>query len=268
MKKKIVLGIAIALSIASVFAGCSKSENSAQDESLKYIQENQELILGLDDSFPPMGFKDENGEIVGFDIDMAKEVASRMGVELKLQPIDWDSKVLSLDKKDIDCIWSGLTITEERKENIEFSNAYLENRQVIIVLADSAIDTKNDLKDKVVSVQAGSSGKDAVSSESDVLDTFKELREFSNYTEALLDLSAGRTDAVVIDEIVGRYYMSKKAGEYKVATEDFGGEEYGIGFRKGEILLTEEVNKILQEMKEDGTSATISEKWFGEDIVK
>lgn len=268
MKKKMVCFLIFVLAFTFVLTGCGNKATDSEDNSLSYVQEKGEFILGLDDSFPPMGFRGDNEEIVGFDIDMAKEVAERLGVELKLQPIDWDSKILSLNKKDIDCIWNGLTITDERKEKVEFSNPYLANRQVIVVLEGSDVDKKEDLVGKVVSVQAGSSGKEAVEADSETLDSLKELREFANYTEALLDLSAERTEAVVIDEIVARYYISKKPGEYEVVTDDFGSEEYGIGFRKSEIKLAEEVNKILGEMKNDGTSAKISEKWFGEDIVK
>ncbi len=268
MKKKLGLVLAGVMIIAGIFAGCGNNQAAEGDNSLKYIQDKGTIVLGLDDSFPPMGFRDESGEIVGFDIDLAKEVAGKLGVKLELQPIDWDAKVLSLNNKDIDLIWNGLTITDERKEKVEFTDPYLANSQIIIVDVDSDIDTKSDLKDKIIGVQLSSSGQDAVTADEDTTASLKELRKYATYPEALLDLKAGRTDAVVIDEVVGRYYISKKPGEYKVATEDFGAEEYGIGFRKGEVELVEEVNKILKEMKEDGTSAEISEKWFGEDIVK
>ncbi|WZL74397.1 amino acid ABC transporter substrate-binding protein [Clostridiaceae bacterium 35-E11] len=269
MKKKIMLLLIGIMMLSILMAGCGTKEvaTEAEDQSLKEIQDKGNFILGLDDSFPPMGFRDEKGDIVGFDIDLAKEVAKRMGVELKLQPIDWDGKVLSLNNKDIDVIWNGLTITEERKQEITFSDVYLANRQIIVVQNDSDLKTKKDLADKVVAVQLGSSGEDALNADTETVNTVKEVRKFSNYTEALLDLKAGRVDAVVVDEVVGRYYIGKRPGEYKVAEEDFGKETYGIGFRKNDIAFRDEVNKILNEMKEDGTTKAISEKWFGEDIV-
>ncbi|QZY56205.1 amino acid ABC transporter substrate-binding protein [Crassaminicella profunda] len=281
MKKKIMFLFIAVMMMSMVLSGCGAKETSKADSesaqetkvseekdgSLEEIKEKGELVLGLDDSFPPMGFRDEKGEIVGFDIDLAKEVAKRMGVELKTQPIDWDGKVLSLNNKDIDVIWNGLTVTEERKKQIGFSQYYIENRQVIVVQADSDIETKKDLTEKIVAVQLGSSGEDALNADVDTVNSTKEVVKFSNFPEALLDLQAGRVDAVVIDEIVGRYYMSKRPGTYKVAKEDFGKEGYAIGFRKGDTAFMNEVDQILDEMKKDGAAAEISKKWFGEDIV-
>ncbi|MCT4621644.1 MAG: amino acid ABC transporter substrate-binding protein [Marinisporobacter sp.] len=279
MKKKMMLLLIGLLMMSMMLAGCGAKETAKADESeqtkvseekdssLEEIKEKGEFVLGLDDSFPPMGFRDEKGDVVGFDIDLAKEVAKRMGVELKIQPIDWDGKVLSLNNKDIDVIWNGLTITEERKKQIGFSKVYIENRQVIVTGADSDIETKKDLATKMVAVQLGSSGEDALNADTETVSAVKEVVKFSNYTEALLDLKAGRVDAVVIDEIVGRYYLSKRPGEYKVAKEDFGREGYGIGFRKDDAAFIDEVDQILDEMKKDGTTAEISKKWFGEDIV-
>ncbi|MCT4607537.1 MAG: amino acid ABC transporter substrate-binding protein [Marinisporobacter sp.] len=279
MKKKMMFLLIGILMMSMMLAGCGAKETSKADEpketkvseekddSLEEIKEKGEFVLGLDDSFPPMGFRDKKGEVVGFDIDLAKEVAKRMGVKLKIQPIDWDGKVLSLNNKDIDVIWNGLTITEERKKQIGFSKVYIENRQVIVTGADSDIETKKDLAGKIVAVQLGSSGEDVLNADTETVSAVKEVVKFSNYTEALLDLKAGRVDAVVIDEIVGRYYMSKRPGEYEVAKEDFGKEGYGIGFRKDDTALINEVDQILDEMKKDGTTAEISKKWFGEDIV-
>jgi polar amino acid transport system substrate-binding protein len=269
MKRKIIFLLIGILIIGLIATGCgsNQTETGNEDQSLEEIKEKENFILGLDDSFPPMGFRDEKGDIVGFDIDLAQEVAKRLGVKLEVKPIDWDGKVLSLNNKDIDVIWNGLTITEERKQEIEFSDPYLENRQIIIVREDSDIDTKADLAGTAVGVQLGSSGEDALNADEETVKTLKDVTKYSNYTEALLDLKAGRVEAVVIDEVVGRYYIAKRPGEYKVAKDDFGDEEYGIGFRKGDIAFKDAVNKALNEMKEDGTTAKISEKWFGEDIV-
>ncbi len=275
--KKTILGIMTAVLVVSLlFTGCSGSEvandqngttNEQKDASLDAIKEKGYLILGLDDSFPPMGYRDDKGEVVGFDIDLAKEVAKRMEVELKIQPIDWDGKVLSLNNGDIDVIWNGLTITEERKEKINFSKTYLDNRQIMIVRNDSTINTKDDLAGKKVGVQLSSSSQDALEADTETVESLDEVIKYSNNTEALLDLKAGRVDAVVADEILGRYYIGKRPDDYKVAEDDFGSEAYGIGFRLGEDAFREEVDKILDEMKEDGTAAEISNEWFGEDIL-
>ncbi|RCW40916.1 MULTISPECIES: amino acid ABC transporter substrate-binding protein [unclassified Halanaerobium] len=262
MKSRISLIISIILTVLIVLSGAVVAE-----DSLAEIQKKGKIVLGLDDSFPPMGFRSEDGEIVGFDIDLAREVADRMGVELELKPVEWDGVILSLKNGMIDVIWNGLTITPEREKSIDFSRPYIANRQIIIVQDDSEIKNKSDLAGKVVGIQLGSSSVTAVESEPEVLESFKELRKFSNNTEALLDLQSGRVDAVVVDEIVGRYYMSKRPGQFKVLEENFGREEYGIGVRDGADSFRKALNETLEEMIEDGTAAEISEKWFGEDIL-
>ncbi|WP_132245343.1 amino acid ABC transporter substrate-binding protein [Marinisporobacter balticus] len=282
MKKKMKILFIGMMMITMLLSGCGAKETAIEedqslqeiketategDQSLQEIKEKGKLVLGLDDSFPPMGFRDEKGEIVGFDIDLAKEVAKRMGVELELKPVEWDGVILSLKNKDIDVIWNGLSITEDRKKEIGFSKVYLENKQVIIVNANSELETKKDLAGEIIAVQLGSSGEAALNADIETVNGAKEVRKFSNYTEALLDLKAERVDAVVIDEVVGRYYISKKPGAYKVAKEDFGKEGYGVGVRKEEVAFIEEVDKILDEMKKDGTATEISEKWFGVAIV-
>ena len=148
MKKILSFLVILVLIAPAVFA-------AQQDSSLNDIKKKGVLVLGLDDSFPPMGFRDKSGEIAGFDIDLAKEVCKRMGVTLKLQPIDWSAKILDLNSRDIDVIWNGLTITDERKEKIEFSKPYIANRQIIIVQSASGIDTKADLAGKTVAVTRG-----------------------------------------------------------------------------------------------------------------
>ncbi len=256
--------------VASLAFAGGASESTAEggeDNSLQYILDKGELVLGLDDSFPPMGFRGEDGEIVGFDIDLAKEVTDRLGVELRLQPIDWDAKVLDLNSKDIDVIWNGLTITAEREEQITFSKPYIANRQIVIVQAGSGLMTKSDLAGKTIGLQLGSSAQDAVESEPEVLDSFAEVARYQDNVQALLDLEVGRVDAVVVDEILGRYYISQKPEVFAVANEYFAEEEYGIGFRKGEVAFRDRVDAILDEMVEDGAAADISAKWFGEDVL-
>lgn len=264
--KKLILGILLCLSVTLAFTGCSK-EKTAGDNSLAYIKDKGSLVLGLDDSFPPMGFRDDQGQIVGFDIDLAKEVAKRMGVELKLQPIDWDAKILDLNSKDIDVIWNGLTITDERKEAIGFSVPYIANRQIIIVRAGSGIDTKKDLAGKTLGLQLGSSADEAVASDAATAATLAEVIKYQDNVQALMDLAAGSIDAVVVDEIMGRYYIAKKPGVYHVATDFFAEEEYGVGFRKGEDAFIGEVDRILAAMSADGTAAEISRNWFGENVI-
>lgn len=271
-KKKFgMLTIAI-LAVGLILSGCGNSKQAngsqTQDNSLTEIKEKGEFVVGLDDSFPPMGFKDDKGDIVGFDIDLANEAAKRMGLKAVFKPVQWDGVLLSLNNKDIDVIWNGLTITDKRKEQIGFSKAYLQNKQIIVVNNDSTIKGKKDLSDKVVGIQLGSSSETALASDKEVSSSLKETRKYSNNTEALMDLAQKRVDAVIVDEVVGRYYISKKPGLYKVLDEDFGKEDYGVGIRKDDNSFREELDKTLDAIKADGTMDKISQKWFGEDISK
>ncbi len=265
--KKLIAAVVLFAAASVVFATGAAETGAEGDDSLTRIMDKGELVLGLDDSFPPMGFRGDNGEIVGFDIDLAKEVAERLGVTLRLQPIDWDSKVLDLNSRDIDVIWNGLTITPERREQILFSKPYLANRQIVIVQDDSDIDTKEDLAGAVVGIQLGSSAENAVNADGATVETFEELARYQDNVQALLDLEVGRVDAVVVDEILGRYYISQKPGTFKVASHYFAEEEYGIGFRLGEVAFRDAVDEAIDEMVADGTAAEISRKWFGEMVV-
>lgn len=272
--KKVISVMIMMVMLVCMFTGCKKEAASDKevasdkDDSLTYIMDKKEFVLGLDASFPPMGYKDENDEIVGFDIDLAKEVCERMGVELKLQPIDWDSKEMELnDAKSIDCIWNGLSYSEERAESMTLSESYMTNRQVVVVLTDSTYNTLADLSGKTLALQSGSTAAEAVDGNTEFKDSLKEVIKIDDNVKAMMDLEVGGSDAVAMDEIVARYYMEKNEGKFRVLDETLEDELYVIGFRKGDQALCDEVVKYLKEMKKDGTLAKISEKWFGSDIT-
>ncbi|WP_078682990.1 amino acid ABC transporter substrate-binding protein [Clostridium sp. USBA 49] len=261
VKKILAVGI-----IGVVVLGAAGCSNKSKDTMAK-----ESLVLGFDDTFVPMGFKDEKGEIVGFDIDLAKEVSKRIGKEITFQPIDWSMKESELNSGKIDLIWNGYTITDERKEKVSFTNPYLDNRQVIITLKDSNINSKADLKGKKVGAQNESSAVDAINKEPELLKSFDggKVYTFETNNDALMDLEAKRIDAVVADEILVRYYINKKGAEkYKILNDNFGSETYGVGLRKDDKELLEKINKAFEDMKNDGTAKAISEKWFGENLFK
>lgn len=238
------------------------------DESWAKVEAKGSFVFGFDAGFAPMGYKDENGEYVGFDIDLAKEVASRLGLEIVFQPIDWDSKVLELDAGNIDVIWNGLTITEDRKKEILFSGPYMNNRQVIVVASNSGIASKADLADKTVAAQVESSAMAAIRAEADVMDTFGDLIESPDYVQALTELKNGTVDAVVVDEMTARYYVLKDDPDaYTILDEDFGDEQYGIGFRLKDQAFRDTIQETLDAMIADGTAAQISQNWFGGDVI-
>jgi len=259
------------LSVGSLLAACSgedKPAASTPDAAPPPAAAVSKIVVGLDDNFPPMGFRNEQHELVGFDIDMAREASTRMGVEVEFKPIDWSAKEAELSGKRVDALWNGLTITEERKKNIAFTAPYMENHQIIVVTAQSPIQTKADMAGKVVGAQEGSSAVDAAKSDTAVFQSFGDFKTFGDNVTALMDLSTGRLDAVVVDEVVGRYYVAQKPEEYRVLDDNFGTEEYGVGVRTDDTDLLAKLNQALDAMKADGTAAKIAQQWFGKDIIK
>lgn len=258
--KRLTIFILTAIMAVSVLAACSSDSASENTDG------KETLVIGIDDKFAPMGFRDENNEIVGFDIDLAKAAAEKMGVEVKFQPIDWKTKESELSSGRIDLIWNGYTITEERKEKVLFTKPYLENAQVAVTLADSGLSALSDLEGKVIGMQSLSSAADAFNA-NEISGKVKEVTEFSDNVMALNDLKNGRLDAVIIDEIVIEYYMTKEKDSFKLLDESLAPEEYGIGAKKGNEELLEKLQAAIDEMNEDGTASEISQKWFGEDKV-
>lgn len=239
-----------------IFTACSSSNGADGDK----------LVIGIDDKFAPMGFRDENNEIVGFDIDYAKAAAEKMGMTVEFQPIDWSTKESELSSGRIDLIWNGYTITDERKGKVLFTKPYLANAQVVVTLAGSDITKLDDLAGKEVGLQSLSSAADALNS-NPVKDQIKKVTEYKDNVTALNDLKIGRVQAVVIDEVVVKYYMSKDEGTFKLLDESLAPEEYGIGVKKGNEELLDKLQKALDEINADGTATKISQQWFGEDKV-
>lgn len=267
MSKKWVVLLVVICAFSLLLTGCG--QEATEDLSWQNIQDKGEFVIGLDDNFPPMGFRDEKGEITGVDIDLANEAAKRMGVKAVFKPVEWDGVLLSLKNGDIDMIWNGLTITEERKKEIAFTDVYLEDRQIVVVLKDSAINTKKDLAGKVVGLQLGSSSETALNSDAEIAKSIKEVRKFGSNAEALMDLETGRIEAVVVDEVAGRYYIAKRPDVYRVleGEEHFGLEAFGVGVRMEDKTFLDELNKTINAMKADGTAGEICKKWFGADII-
>lgn len=248
---------------ALFFLACSAgdSKKSAQDDSLEKVKAAGELVLGLDDSFPPMGFRDKDNQIVGFDIDLATEVASRLGVKLRTQPISWDAKEQELNTGKIDCIWNGMSVDSARAKSMNLSSAYLENRMVFVV-KDSSLAGLAALAGKKLAVQNGSTAQKILEA-SDAGKSASGIFPFDDNQTALMDLDKGGVDAVFLDEIVGRYWMASNGKDFKVLNEGLSDEVYAVGFRKKDQKLRDAVDSLLSAMKRDGKFAEISAKWFG-----
>ncbi|MBP3923279.1 MAG: amino acid ABC transporter substrate-binding protein [Ruminiclostridium sp.] len=273
MKKLGILSMVAALALTATigFAGCSSTpatsgtSQTTEDNSLQKIKDSGKFILGLDATFKPMGYTDENDQIVGFDIDVADEVCKRMGVELVKQPINWETKETDLEVGKCDCIWNGMSVSPERAEKMNLSDPYMKNAMVFVVKSDSLVQSMDDLKTGKIAVQNGSTAQDILE-KSEIKDTIT-VSAIATNVEALQQLEMGLCDAVFLDKIVADYEIKTSGKALKVLPEGLEEEEYAIGFRKNDQKLRDEVQKILVEMKKDGKLAEISTKWFGSDIT-
>jgi len=237
------------------------------DGSLQAILDKGELVFGFDPGFPPMGFTDADGEYIGFDLDVAYAVCDILGVDLVLQPIDWDAKEMELNSGNIDCIWNGFTITPAREEVISFSFPYMANEQVLVVLADSEYVTLADLAGASLGVQAGSSAVDALNNAAEFKASLGDVAEFDMNTTLLMDLAQGGVDVALLDVIVAGYYMSTEDVSFRILEEALAPELFGVGFRKADLELTEAVNQALVELAFNGVLEEISTDWFTTDIT-
>ena len=225
------------------------------------------FTVGFDQDFPPFGYVDENGEFTGFDLELAKEAAKRMDMEIKLQPIDWDSKELELSSGSISCIWNGFTMNG-RENDYTWTESYMDNSQVFVVKSDSGIKTKADLAGKIVTAQTDSAALNALNGDDfkDLKASFKELLTCAQYNTAFMDLEAGAVDAVAMDIGVAKYQIEGKESKFIILDEPIVKEQYAVGFYKGNTEMRDKVQKALDEMAADGTFKKISEKWFGYDV--
>ncbi|MBE8953272.1 MAG: amino acid ABC transporter substrate-binding protein [Quinella sp. 1Q7] len=231
----------------------------------------EKLVVGIDDDFPPISFRDTQGELIGFDIELAREAAKRLGVEFEFRPIDWDNKREELTSGNVDMIWDGLDITDERKEYMLFSKPYMDDRQILLVKAGDTqgIGVEEDLEGKIVGTQAGSTSECYLSGKETLRNSFKGYKTYAKFTETVDALKRGDIDVVVCDEIVARYEMNTNPDQLEIVNVKIGDlTETGIGFRKDSVALRDRVQKVFDEMIRDGTAKKISEQWFQADLIK
>lgn len=275
--KKVGIILLVFIMGLTLLVGCGKESAASNskstagtetksDNSLDTVKQAGKLVVGLDDAYPPMEFRDEKNNLVGFDIDLANEIGKKLGVKVEFMTTEWNGILLALQSKKFDMIVSGLSITEERKKSIAFSEPYVMGGQVIAVKAgNDSIKTLADLKGKKVGCQMGSTGQKAAETN---LKDIKELRKYGKITEAFSELSIGRVDAVIMDAQVGGYYIAKKPGEFVVLKEMVSEEPMGVGFKKEDKQLQNAIQKAIDELKADGTLSKLSVKWFGFDAYK
>jgi len=277
MKKTMVALLIVLLSISLIFGGCGKkaepapqpqAQQPAPENSLDRVKKAGKIVAGLDDAFPPMGFRDDKGNLTGFDIEMGKELSKKLGVEITWQPTVWDTVVASLKGKKFDIIISGMNITKERLAEVNFAGPYGKAGQILIVKANNEkITSIKDVKPGKLGTQAGSTGHKIANNEG-----FKDdqLKLYKEYPLAFNDLAIGRIDAIVCDAFAIKTYVDKKPGTFKQVGEQMGGEDamIGIAIRKEDKELLEALNKAIDELKKDGTLAALSQKWMGFDMTK
>ncbi len=274
--KKLICAILIMVMSAAMLSGCGKNNAAAsgggnKDKELTgwdYIQDKGKLVIGLDDTFAPMGFRNEKNELVGFDIDLANAVGKKLGIEVTFQPIDWNAKELELSSKRIDCIWNGMSATEDRQKSMALTKKYLNNKIVIMTIDDSvAVNKVEDLKSIKIGTQVDSAALETMQ-DNEAYESFSaNITEYNTYDEAILDMQAGRIDCIVVDQVLGEYKNNQMAGVMKECSFDFGDDFYAIGCRQGETDLADKISDAIKSLMDDGTAADISNKWFGKDIV-
>lgn len=272
--KKILLFLTTLLLAMGLLAACGEDKQTGQDDQEQagwaYVENKGTLVVGLDDTFAPMGFRDEAGNLVGFDIDLAEAVGEVLGVEVTFQPINWDAKDLELSTKRIDCIWNGMSATPERQESYTLTKKYLNNKIVIMTLdPEVKIESAADLANIKLATQADSAALESMQADA-AWDTFSaNVEEYPTYDEAILAMEGGRVQAIVVDQVLGEYKNAQRPEDKKmqVAAFDFGDDFYAIGCRKGEDDLAAKINDAIQTLMDNGKAAEISEKWFGTDIV-
>ncbi|MCD8315872.1 MAG: amino acid ABC transporter substrate-binding protein, partial [Eggerthellaceae bacterium] len=238
------------------------NENANTNTASSTLGDDFTLIVGLDNSYPPYGFIGDDGELTGFDIDLATEVAERNGWNLDLEAIDWDTKDALLNQGTINAIWNGFTM-EGREDSYTFSEPYMLNEQVIVVKSDSGITSWDDLAGLTVMTQVDSAALDLLEDEDgqkDLADTFGSLEQISDYNNAFMQLDSGMVDAVACDLSIAEYQMAANPDEY-VMLDPLNSEHYAVGVQKGTTELADAISETLLEMYNDGTIAELCEKW-------
>ena len=277
MKKIYLLGVLATIMLAgcssaktteSSSADTSAAESKLTDEtSIAGTDDDTTFTVGFDQDFPPMGFVGDDGEFTGFDLDLAAEVAKRLGKEIKYQPIAWDAKDMELASGNIDCIWNGFS-TKNREDKYTWTKPYMKNDQVFVVRSDSDISSFEDLAGKTVEVQIDSSAEAVLKENAELSGTFAKLQTVADFNTGFMDLEMGGVDALAMNSVVANYQITKRGSKgFKVLDKPLSSEEYAVGFKLGNTILRDEVQTALEEMKADGTLKSISEKWFGKDVT-
>ena len=268
--KKIAL---VLVSILTFFlTACTQKASDPKQDNWDKYQEQGSITIGFDNTFVPMGFEEMNGQYTGFDIDLAQAVSEKLGFKVQFQPIDWDMKETELQNGTIDAIWNGYSATDERREKVAFSIPYMENQQVLVTKKSKQIHSVEDMKDKTLGAQAGSSGYLDFEAQPDLLKNRvkdQKANQYQSFNEALIDLKNDRIDALLIDRVYANYYLQSEGilNDYNVFSAGFESESFAVGVRAADKRLLTALNQSFIELYQEGKFQEISHKWFGEDVA-
>jgi len=261
MKKLLAFVLAGILCLG--IAGCG-----SKDSGWSYIEDKGVLTVGLDDTFAPMGFRDEAGTLVGFDIDLAMAVGEYLGVEIQFQPIAWAEKEMDLESKRIDCIWNGMSATPARQESMSLTDKYLRNAIIIMAIDPGVtVNSAADLANYSIGTQEQSAALETMQDHDDFALFGENIVEYGDYDQVIMAMQGGRIDCMVVDRVLGDYKNTMFAGEMKTCAFDFGDDYFAIGCRLGEDDVSGKLNEAIGALIGDGTAGKISEKWFGANII-
>ncbi|VTX84421.1 amino acid ABC transporter substrate-binding protein [Gemella haemolysans] len=270
--RKLKILITLIITVLIVTGCASGGKDKPRKDNWNDFQNYKKVVIGFDNTFVPMGFQDKSGKNIGFDIDLANSVFEKYGIKVEWQAINWDLKETELKNGNIDLIWNGYSKTEERESIIQFTNQYMVNEQVIVTKKSKNIKSTNDLKNKILGAQNGSSGYDTFNEKPEVLKNIvknNDATQYESFNEALIDLENDRIDALLIDRVYANYYLKQqnKLDDYNIINAGFDSEAFAVGARKADITLVNKINEAFFELYSEGKFQEISNKWFGEDVA-
>ncbi|MGT2911300.1 amino acid ABC transporter substrate-binding protein [Streptococcus cameli] len=255
-----------------VLAACSQTKKDVTKDQWDYYQETKKITIGFDNTFVPMGFQDQNGKNVGFDIDLANAVFAEYGIEVDWHPITWSMKEKELDNGNIDLIWNGYSVTDERKQKVLFSDVYMETEEVLVVKKDAGIQKITDMTDKVLGAQAGSSGYEAFAGNPTVLKDIvqdKDAVQYDTFMQAFIDLKNDRINALLVDKVYANYYLAqeKETENFLTISTNLESGDFAVGARKADKTLVKNINTTFKELYKKGEFQKIATEWFGQDTA-
>ena len=271
MKKK-KIALVLALFFSFFLTACTQKVSDPNQDNWAKYQKQGSITIGFDNTFVPMGFEEKNGQYAGFDIDLAQAVSEKLGIQVNFQPIDWDMKETELQNGPIDAIWNGYTATDERKEKVAFTIPYMENQQVLVSKKSQNIHSIQDMTNKVLGAQAGSSGYLNFEGQPELLKNRvkdQKANQYQSFNEALIDLKNDRIDALLIDRVYANYYLQSEGilNDYSVFSAGFESEAFAVGVRPADKMLLDALNQTFVALYKEGKFQEISKKWFGEDVA-